>query len=113
MIDYDTYSISPDPVYGSNVNFDEEGNPILVKSDGYELTAEDEICFNCRLPECVEEAKKGCVIELIVGRRKIVNWEKKESDGTITASDAKKLTTLRKNVTLGEQALVDALNKGK
>lgn len=111
MIDFETYSISPDPVYGSNVKFDEDGKPVFPKSEGVELSKVDKICFECKMPTCVEDARKGCVVELMESRRKVANYEKKIEDGTISPSAKKKLTVLRKSIKMGEEELQKVLSE--
>ena len=94
-------TLTPDPVYGSNVNFDEQGNPIRPVLVDHLLTSEEEICFNCPLADCVEEGKEGCIIELRAMQKKASNYEKQVRSGTISRAGKKKLSTINKQLLVG------------
>ena len=99
MNDFDI--ITPDPVYGARVQFDEDGNVVRQPREDFSLTSEEEICFRCPLPECVEEAKEGCVIELRANDKRIESYLKQKENGKITVAGEKKLSTLQKQAEIG------------
>lgn len=103
--------LRPDPVYGSNANFDDDGNLIRSFQEDVSLSSEDRICFKCPLEDCVEEAKNGCVIELRSNAKKISSYEDQIRKGTITESGKRKLDYLRKWDEMGWEKFKEGVAK--
>lgn len=103
--------ITPDPVYGASVQFDENGDRIKPVLEDFSLTDEEKICFHCPMSDCVEEGKLGCVVELRAMEVRIDSYRKQKEKGTISAAGTKKLSTLTKQTQEGWHLYNEAVAK--